>query len=203
RVRVAGQGVAQAPAGDHQGAGVDDRPDGVVVVLDGVDQLAFGLPLDREDLPAAVGDPFGHRGLDVAEGRGAVDLRLAPAENPEVRPVQKKKTRHRVPLRWSVRTWAESIRQWASPQARPAAAADFYPVVSPLADDGPNLLSGKGDICCRPGAGYWSTRSLVWGARITGHLRPLHAPAGSASADQRADMVPNPSRAWDASARAA
>ena len=82
--------VAQAPAGDHQRARVEDGADRVVTALDRADQLTLAVALDRRHLPAAVRDLVAHRVFDLGERVRAVHLRFTFAQNSQIGSVDQK-----------------------------------------------------------------------------------------------------------------
>jgi hypothetical protein len=70
------------------GAGVDDDPRAVADVLDHVDQLALAVALAAVDVEPQTVGVGGAARLDVGEGLGPVDRRVALTEQVEVRAVE-------------------------------------------------------------------------------------------------------------------
>ncbi|OIQ70144.1 hypothetical protein GALL_482490 [mine drainage metagenome] len=74
-----------------EGTGVDeDGGGGFARVMDPVDQLIFAVGLVKADLDAEVFGEGAKVGLDIGEGFGAVDMRLAFAQQVEVGAVEDK-----------------------------------------------------------------------------------------------------------------
>ena len=83
------EGVEDGDRGVGEGAGIDGDSNGLLAgLVDPVDDLALPVRLQEAEGEAELGGQRGAVALDVGEGLVAVDLRLALAEEVEVRSVE-------------------------------------------------------------------------------------------------------------------
>ena len=90
------QRIAQRNARMRESAGIEDQKSDAVrrCRMDAADELVLGIALERDQLVARLTGQLGGAPLDRLEGVGAVDARLAAAEQVQIRAVQKQHSRH-------------------------------------------------------------------------------------------------------------
>ncbi len=97
RDRDAGERVPQGDARVRERAGVDDDEAHRLVPgrMDPLDQRVLGVALERRELVTRALGRRVETGIDVGEGVAAVHLRLARAEQVQVRPMNHEYAGHR------------------------------------------------------------------------------------------------------------
>ena len=100
RPRRAGQRVTEGDAGMGQPRRVDDDEVGVVLRrrVHALDELVLAVALEGLQTMAEELGLLREEGVDLGQAHGPVVLRLAGAEEIEVRPVQNQDCRHRISL---------------------------------------------------------------------------------------------------------
>ena len=94
------ESIAKRDARVRQRAGIDHDECGTVAAgrVQAIDQRAFGVRLERDEIMARSLRDRGKIGVDLGQCRAAVNLRLAAAEQVEVRSVEDEDLGHRIRL---------------------------------------------------------------------------------------------------------